>query len=169
MPHVGHFLESDVPKAAYLYNSPLHSKYHMVKYDHGLSIQCTVRCVSDLSAAGLDTRSPFSLSEYRNVFIETIKRAEDDDFSNSKDQEKTVILRLYEAYGGHASVNLLVSDHVLVHKAALANLLEDTEEELPIARYPFPPPFPSSEISLKFRAFEVKTVKLVIAPNASTQ
>ena len=24
LPHVGHFLESDVPIAAYLYNSPLH-------------------------------------------------------------------------------------------------------------------------------------------------
>lgn len=26
MPHKGHFLESDVPMAAYLFNSPLHSK-----------------------------------------------------------------------------------------------------------------------------------------------
>ena len=26
LPHVGHFLESDVPIAAYLYNSPIHRK-----------------------------------------------------------------------------------------------------------------------------------------------
>lgn len=27
MPHQGHFLESDVPQAAYLYNSPLHRQW----------------------------------------------------------------------------------------------------------------------------------------------
>ena len=41
---------------------------------------------------------PFSVSGAHNVFLETIKRGEDDDFKNGTNT--TIVLRLYEAFGG---------------------------------------------------------------------
>lgn len=38
-----------------------------------------------------------------NVFLDTLKRGDDDDFSSSSaGSAKTITLRFYEAYGGHA-------------------------------------------------------------------
>jgi alpha-mannosidase len=110
----------------------------------------------------------------RNVFLETVKRGEYDSFeevvnlgydknSATTTSVITVILRLYEAYGGHAQARLLVSRHLPVLKAFTTNLLEDEDEELYV--------LPSSDssdgsggcaLSLSFRGFEVKTVKLVL-------
>jgi alpha-mannosidase len=62
----------------------------------------------------------FSLEGARNVALETIKRGEDDFGLTDEDHagshggdddlggKKTVILRLYERFGGHASVRLNV-------------------------------------------------------------
>lgn len=49
---------------------------------------------------------PFKLKGARNVFLDTMKRGEDDHFSSKSKQAQTVILRLYEAYGGHAAVTI---------------------------------------------------------------
>ena len=35
MPHVGSFLESDVPQAAYIFNSPLHREHDLFQGCHG--------------------------------------------------------------------------------------------------------------------------------------
>jgi alpha-mannosidase len=106
----------------------------------------------------------------RNVFLDTVKRGEDDSFEKAvnlddKSATTTVILRLYEAYGGHAHARLLISRHLPVVKAFTTNLLEDEDEELYVLRS-------SSDyssdgdsgcaLSLSFRGFEVKTVKLVL-------
>ncbi|KAH9466488.1 hypothetical protein Pst134EA_000321 [Puccinia striiformis f. sp. tritici] len=46
----------------------------------------------------------------RNVFLDIIKRSEDDTFAvPSRKPIKTVVIRLYEAYGGSAVVNLITS------------------------------------------------------------
>ena len=106
----------------------------------------------------------------RNVFLETVKRGEYDSFEKVVDlghdnsaATTSVILRLYEAYGGHAHARLLISRHLPVLKAFTTNLLEDEDEELYVLR--------SSEssddssgcaLSLSFRGFEVKTIKLVL-------
>jgi alpha-mannosidase len=98
-----------------------------------------------------------------NVFLETIKRGELDHFDggHSSSHPTSIVLRLYEAYGGHARVTLNVADHVALAKASITNLLEDETEELCVVR--------SDEsgsaahtIQLEFHAFEVKTVKLDI-------
>ncbi|KAI0799601.1 glycosyl hydrolases family 38 N-terminal domain-containing protein [Irpex lacteus] len=95
MPHKGSFLESDVPVAAYLYNSPLH------------------------------VPKPFTVQDANNVFLETVKRGELDHFAFT-----SIILRLYEAYGGHARATLKIAESIPVAKAYITNLLEDEEEEL---------------------------------------
>ena len=104
----------------------------------------------------------------RNVFIETIKRGEYDSFEevvdlgDDKSGRTSVILRLYEAYGGHAQARLLVSPHFPVLKAFTTNLLEDEDEELYVLRSSDLSNGSSSALSLSFRRFEVKTIKLVL-------
>lgn len=119
-------------------------------------------------------KAPFAVEGARNVFLETVKRGEYDAFDGTVDLDDrsrpvTVVLRLYEAFGGHAQARLVVSENIPVVKAFTTNLLEDEDEELYVLR-------PSaaegdsgagsgaegSVLSLSFRGFEVKTVKLVL-------
>ncbi|KAG5338322.1 hypothetical protein C0989_007560 [Termitomyces sp. Mn162] len=143
MPHEGHFLESDVPMAAYLYNSPLRMRY--------LS--------QDGDATMTHFYSPFTVEGARNVFLETLKRGENDSFLNNSGAT-TIVLRLYEAFGGHAKVMVRIGGHLSIAKAYLTNLLEDHDDELNIS--PGENSTTSGIIRLDFRGFEVKTVKLVL-------
>jgi alpha-mannosidase len=112
-------------------------------------------------------QTPFVVEGARNVFLETVKRGEDDSFEevvnlDDKSMTTTVILRLYEAYGGHAQANLLISHHLPVLKAITTNLLEDEDEELYVLRSSDSIDGSGCALSLSFRGFEVKTVKLVL-------
>lgn len=107
------------------------------------------------------------VSGAHNVILETIKRGDDDDICGPG--PKTVVLRLYEAYGGHTNVKLLISGSIGIEKAITTNLLEDdhddelgftTAAEEEVAQgY-------SHYIKLSFRRFEVKTVKLTLGSGA---
>ena len=105
----------------------------------------------------------------RNVFLETVKRGEDDDFDDDS-ARTTVVLRLYEAFGGHAQAKLRIAGHLDVFKAYTTNLLEDVEEddELNVERVEEAPSgrgeagAAAAVLKLGFRGFEVKTVKLVL-------
>jgi len=139
--HEGHFLQSDVPIAGYLYNSPVH-----------------VRFTPDGNKPDLP-QSSFALAGASNVFLETIKRGDLDTDASGK---RTVILRLYEAYGGHARVDLHIRGGLRVVAALTTNLLEDDKgaEELTLLRAEGSDA--SASIRLAFHGFEVKTVKLVL-------
>ena len=135
-----------------------------------------VRC---LPAGTTDTlssiQSPFVVEGARNVFLETVKRGEYDSFEetvnlDNKSVTTTVILRLYEAFGGHAQARLRVSGHLPILKAVTTNLMEDEDEELYILRSSDPDDGSGTTLSLSFRGFEVKTIKLVLGtlpPNPS--
>ncbi|KZT05154.1 glycoside hydrolase family 38 protein [Laetiporus sulphureus 93-53] len=143
MPHKGHFLESDVPMAAYIFNSPLHVRY-----------------VTDevTSAPLFKTKVPFVIDGAPNVFLETVKRGLDDDFSvSSSDSPVTVVLRLYEAYGGHAQATLKIAEHIPVMKIITTNLLEDETSKLAVLTEDA-----CSLVKLNFHGFEVKTVKIYL-------
>ncbi|KAH9846547.1 galactose mutarotase-like domain-containing protein, partial [Lenzites betulinus] len=147
MPHQGSFLESDVPVAAILFNSPLH-----------------VRLLEDTTEAPLlKTKPGFSLEGASNVFLETVKRGLDDDFSKHDAAAPTVVLRLYEAYGGHAQVKFTIASHIPVVKAVVTNLLEDEVEELSLLQTEDA----ALAMKLKFHGFEVKTVKLTLGKPGS--
>jgi alpha-mannosidase len=111
--------------------------------------------------------SPFVVEGANNVFLETIKRGEDDSFgSNDYDWDKegttvTVVLRLYEAYGGHARARLRISGHLPVSRAYLTNLLEDHHDELNFINVE-DSHGRDIALTLDFHGFEVKTVKLII-------
>ncbi|KAF8878221.1 glycoside hydrolase family 38 protein [Infundibulicybe gibba] len=158
MPHEGHFLDSDVPMAAYIFNSPLHGKK---------SLFMLLRCLSqDPSIYDSALKSPFSIKGGKNVFLETIKRGEDDNLGEKSASKATatVVLRLYEAFGGHAQVQLHVASHINIIKAFATNLLEDDQSELKVSHVN--EGGGASTIKLDFRGFEVKTVKLVLPPGA---
>ncbi|KAH6912224.1 alpha-mannosidase [Coprinopsis sp. MPI-PUGE-AT-0042] len=173
-PHEGHFLESDVPTAGYLYNSPIRA-----------------RVVPPGSPDLLNALEPiFDLSGARNVFLETVKRGEYDSFKSpasytseddeddglKKDKTTTIVLRLYEAYGGHASLNLKIGHHLPVVKAYETNLLEDSDDSNELRIHSVEKRgsgYTSADggsnnahfdksIKLNFRGFEIKTVVLVL-------
>ncbi|KAG8767986.1 Glycoside hydrolase, 38 vacuolar alpha mannosidase [Ceratobasidium sp. 428] len=144
MPHVGHFLESDVPQVAYAFNSPLHLRW-VPEGDKG----------SSASVSGLVHRSLFGVTGAPNVILETVKRG-DDDFGDKPEQ--TIVLRLYEAFGGHARARLNVSKKIKVSKAVVTNVLEDTLYELKEESGEDGVAYP-----LGMRGFEVMTVKLTVA------
>ena len=108
-------------------------------------------------------KPPFSVRGAPNVVIETVKRGEDDSFSKSSKQPKTLVLRLYEAFGGHAQAFLRISGMFKVSKAFETNLLEDDLSEKSIFRAQENSEDSDVEIKLEFRGFEFKTIKLVLA------
>lgn len=101
-PHRGTFAESDVPHIARVFNSPHH-----------------VRKVTK-SRQAAERSHPFTLDGTRNVVLDTVKRGEDDHFlarststaktgaSASGSNDTTVILRFYEAFGGHGRATVSV-------------------------------------------------------------
>ena len=161
MPHHGHFLESDVPIAAYIFNSPLHGPYleYSIVTLTLIDASTPVRYIFNRTGKSLlaTLKSPFEVHGAPNVFLETVKRGDGDGLAH----ETTIILRLYEAYGGHAQATLRVASHVSVSRAFLTNLLEDHGDQLNIMRVDDTEQT-AAMIKLDFRGFEVKTVKLVI-------
>ncbi|WVQ95701.1 hypothetical protein IAU59_002800 [Kwoniella sp. CBS 9459] len=159
-PHVGTFVESDVAKVAYAFNSPMHLRYSQQPIDIALE--------------PLALSCPFKVDGAPNIMLETIKRGEDDDFF-ADHKEKTIILRLYEHLGGHARPTLKVNGLSVV-KAELVNLLEDHVETLKIHKdsqkkedddEQKPPKHggngkETSSIKLSFRGYEIKTVRLTV-------
>lgn len=91
LPHRGSFAESDVPIAGWLFNSPQHIR----------------RISRALTAVALAPPHPFKLKGSRNIILDTVKRGEDDHFASKNKHGQTVILRLYEAWGGHGVVDVV--------------------------------------------------------------
>jgi alpha-mannosidase len=120
-----------------------------------------VRTVPGQSESFLTPSLPFWLEGAPNVFLETVKRGEDD--FEPKASGTTVILRMYESFGGHGSVKLHLGRHLPVKRAYITNILEDTKGELGLVRTADG----SSTLKLEFRGFEVKTVKLVLGSKTS--
>ena len=101
---------------------------------------------------------PFTVHGARNVFLDTVKRGLDDDFE-SKSGPASVVLRIYEAFGGHAQASLKIAKHIPVSKVLVTNLLEDPEAELSIVEAE---DHAHNVVKLNFHGFEVKTVKVVL-------
>ena len=116
-------------------------------------------------------RPPFVLfGRDPSVVLETIKRGDLD--VDGKHGPRTIVLRLYEAFGGHASVGLQI-DVGKVVAAYETNLLEDDAglEALTLERTSCEEggqrlSDEAVSIRLAFRGFEVKTIKLVLAKEA---
>lgn len=104
-PHQHHFLQSDVVREGYNFNSPL-----------------LTRLVPRAKLNGVNFLLPkFHIENAANVVLDTIKRAED---------STDVIIRLYECYGGHARAKLISSR--IITKIVKCNILEDEQEVIEI-------------------------------------
>ncbi|KAI8065635.1 glycosyl hydrolases family 38 N-terminal domain-containing protein [Gongronella butleri] len=101
-PHEGHFMQSDVVREGYNFNVPLLTR---------------VVPASRLPQLFPANFPKFRIEGARNVILDTIKKAEDSD---------ALVLRLYEAYGGHASFRLHCN--VPMKKIVRCNILEDESE-----------------------------------------
>jgi alpha-mannosidase len=117
-------------------------------------------------------KPPFVIQTAPNVFLETIKRGDDDHIPSSPSVlgkgQTTMVLRLFEAYGGHARAQLRIPSRLIVKKAVLTNLLEEEEEELRLMEGGRDgDDGGETHIHLNFHGFEVKTVKLVIGKDES--
>lgn len=94
-PHRGSFNESDIPAIGIAFNNPLKIR----------------KLISNSIESTSSSTMLFEIKGDRNIVLETIKRAEDDYFSTSINgvasiEEKTVIVRVYEAFGGHGRARL---------------------------------------------------------------
>ncbi|KAI9490397.1 galactose mutarotase-like domain-containing protein [Zychaea mexicana] len=108
-PHEGHFMQSDVVREGYNFNVPLLTK---------VIPQTKTNSVSN-------ALPKFRLEEAPNVVMDVLKRAED---SND------IIIRLYEAYGGHARARLMCS--LPMKSVSRCNILEDEMESIQITTQP---------------------------------
>jgi len=97
------------------------------------------------------------------VFLETIKRGDLD--VDGKGGHRTIVLRLYEAYGGHATVGIQINVPGVV-AAYETNLLEDDAGAEMLSLERTTGDGETLSIRLAFRGFEVKTVKLVLSKEA---
>jgi len=148
--------------AAYLFNSPLHRGLFSKRYVLSLKTITIVRYLAEDRAypAARLPRAPFIVVGAPNVILDTIKRSDDEQHTSSPAQPSAVILRLYEAFGGHAKAQLKIGGHLRVIKATVTNLLEDELESLDVTEFE-----DSSSIPIPFRGFQVITVKLKLAPS----
>ncbi|XP_006888438.1 PREDICTED: alpha-mannosidase 2C1 [Elephantulus edwardii] len=129
MPHKGSFQDSGVIQAAYSLNFPL-------------------LALPALGPAPAAAWSAFSLSTPA-VVLETVKQAEGSPLS------RTLVLRLYEAYGSH--VNCWLQTALPVQEAVLCDLLErrDPAGHLPLH---------DNRLKLTFSPFQVQSLMLVLQP-----
>lgn len=110
------------------------------------------------SLANISThKSPFTIEAAPNVMLETVKRAEDD----PKKKLTRVILRIYEAYGGHATATLRIASHLTVDRAYICNLLEERSSgPLELTKHEATG---DTLIKLRLRGFQILTVRLGIS------
>ena len=102
---------------------------------------------------GSASLNDINLTGNKSLILDAIKRGEDDedvslgDFESRKGQ--SIILRVFESLGGHASG--IIETTLPVTKVWKCNALEDDEEPLGIQ---------DGKVNIALRAFEVATFRL---------
>ncbi|SAM00317.1 hypothetical protein [Absidia glauca] len=131
-PHKGDFQSSDVVQKALEFNVPL-----------------SYRQTSHLLRPDLILPPLFAVDPPGRIIIDTVKLAERD-----QDQGKSVVLRLYEAYGGQCKGDFTSS--LEVKSIQVSNILEDdTDQHLPRNK--------NGSYSLTLTPFQILTLKVQIA------
>ncbi|KAJ2723339.1 Glycoside hydrolase, 38 vacuolar alpha mannosidase [Coemansia sp. Benny D115] len=136
-PHKGSFGESDVVREAYQFNTPL--------VQLPVDLVAATKCQRVQSAVD----SPyFSVTGAENVVLDAVKMAED----GSGD----VVVRLYEAYGGHAKAT--VHTRISASGAVKSNIMEENNVadtlDLKTAEDG------TASIAVSFKPFELVTLRL---------
>ncbi|ORX54951.1 hypothetical protein DM01DRAFT_1286538 [Hesseltinella vesiculosa] len=129
-PHRGDYTSSDVVRKALEFNVPL-----------------SVRQTTHLPKSQMIVPPLFTLDPPDRVILDTIKLAEDDNGSGN-----TVVLRLYEAYGGQCTVHIHSS--LEISNVQISNVLEDDLEVVP--------GFAKHKFILTLTPFQIMTLKLTL-------
>ncbi|KAL1936531.1 hypothetical protein VTP01DRAFT_665 [Rhizomucor pusillus] len=103
-PHAHHFNNSQVVRQAIEFNIPV-----------------SVRCVKGLKSGSV-AQPVFEMDPPDRIILDTIKPAEDD-----SGRCKTIILRLYEAYGGQTTS--LLKSRLHIKHIQITNVVEDDSDE----------------------------------------
>ena len=119
--------------------------YSFYPHDGGFSADTVIKPAYELNykpiiVSGEWNKASFAKTDRSNIIIEAVKPCED--------EENAFILRLYDAEGTYTNTNLTLGGEVKA--AEITNMLEETIETLPAA----------NSISLVFKPFEIKTVKI---------
>ncbi|MBW0485150.1 hypothetical protein O181_024865 [Austropuccinia psidii MF-1] len=153
LPHRGHFLESEVPQAAIAFNNPLHIRY--------MPLSARKEVIdSQIEAFRLEGRG------VKNVILDSLKRGEDDnfEFKSSKPTKKSIIVRMYEAFGGLTTVDLITA--LPVQEAFIVDILERELEIIKPENQDLKPEVHGQTKSdqiykLQLKAFQVITLKFI--------
>ncbi|GAA5820018.1 hypothetical protein JCM10212_006157 [Sporobolomyces blumeae] len=156
-PHRTSFLDSDVPTVARHFNYPMHVRI------------APSSSASRTGPSALPRPTPISLVGAPNLILDTIKRGEDDHFSNSTSPARhgaTIIARVYESKGGRGVATLKIGNEFKVDKVTVCDLLERDLDELALTtvrseRESF------TSVKVQLRGFEVKTFKISLAPSSA--
>ncbi len=119
--------------------------YSFYPHDGGFGADTVIKPAYELNykpiiVSGEWNKASFAKTDRSNIIIEAVKPCED--------EENAFILRLYDAEGTYTNTNLTLGGEVKA--AEITNMLEETIETLPA----------SNSISLVFKPFEIKTVKI---------
>ncbi|ORY82383.1 family 38 glycoside hydrolase [Leucosporidium creatinivorum] len=147
LPHRGSFAESDVPVAGWLFNQPQHIR----------------RLPRARLTVAKSIPHPFKLNGTRNIILDTIKRGEDDHFAPKSKQGQTVILRLYEAFGGHGHAK--ISTPLAVESATICDILERDLEDVTVLQS-LAKGETTSSFRVDLRGFQVLTLKLHLSSSS---
>ncbi|BFZ62128.1 Glycoside hydrolase, 38 vacuolar alpha mannosidase [Saitoella coloradoensis] len=156
LPHRGNISQAAVVRAGYNFNNPLRLRYVPVQ---------------DEKFDGLrDLLKSIWIEGADNVVLDTIKRAEDGadvviaaghrPTTSSGTKTKSIVVRLYEAYGGKTKVKVMTTLPVV--RATEVNILED---ELSVVDHKRGRKDHVTSVAVDFTmgAFEVKTLKLELS------
>lgn len=171
-PHAGTLAESDVVAAARIYNNPVESASLRSALALSPASASTSTSLSTTATAAPTPTMPFSLEQSAKgtVVLDTMKRGEQDfDYYGKKAASgTTVVLRMYESLGAAASVDLKIAEGLKIKKVVECTILEDELENEKGAEKEGLKTFVdtgdgSTAVTLHFRAFQVKTVKIYLA------
>ncbi|SCV71207.1 BQ2448_2795 [Microbotryum intermedium] len=145
--HRGSFVESDVPIAGWLFNQPP-------------QVRRMPRVAFQAALARDAVPQPFKLEGTRNIMLDTIKRGEEDHFGGKGSAPQTVVLRFYEAFGGHGQVDVI--SPLAIESATICDILERDLEDVEVVQL-LKSGKGMSSFKLKFRGFQVVSVKVTLA------
>ncbi|MFF2090560.1 alpha-mannosidase [Paenibacillus sp. NPDC058174] len=124
--------------------------YSLLPHEGGFAAETVIRPAYELNVPALSVRGRAAAQEQSflaidapNVIVEAVKPAEDDD---------AYVIRLYEAERSAVKGALLTFDKA-PKRVVIANMLEEAQEELALK---------GNSVSLDFRPFEIKTVKVYV-------
>ncbi|KAJ1921691.1 Glycoside hydrolase, 38 vacuolar alpha mannosidase [Mycoemilia scoparia] len=122
-PHIGSFNESDVVPEAYKFNVPMIACPVSRKTANHFDSNGVQKPMEPFFRIAPASSSSPSSSKNRNGDKDSVTNVVMDCIKQSEDDPNTIVVRMYEAYGGRVNVHLV--SNLSIKKAVFCNILED--------------------------------------------